>query len=410
VHIDLPIEVVFDPDTFAGCEGAGIAIAAPISVATYHWFNVNEELVGEDATLMLDSLTAASAGLYSLAAATTFGCRDTATYALAVQPMPAFEASLSQPTCADRNDGTLHIAPFGGQILTATLFGMANESLTWDTLGVGTYTVLLLNEFNCHAAYSFTMSPPPHPVDTALVATAWSDNSDGSISLVLNPDYAPYTVAWNGGNYEGAHIENIPTGTYQALIEDLTQCPYEASYFVDNQGFFTAVLTPDSVTIDQYYSTQLLVTTTPATAGLSYQWQTAPGLSCTDCPDPVASPLNSTTYIVLVTSEKGCFSSDSVYVEVIIPPSRPFMPTVFSPNGDGLNDALCVLSDRIVQLQLEIFNRWGEREFAAQAPGQCWDGTHKGQPVNPGVFVYSLQLALEDGEVVQETGYLQVIR
>lgn len=50
--------------------------------------------------------------------------------------------------------------------------------------------------------------------------------------------------------------------------------------------------------------------------GITYQWSPAEGLSCTDCPEPVARPSRTTTYTLTVTSAAGCISSDQVTVGI----------------------------------------------------------------------------------------------
>jgi PKD repeat protein len=58
-----------------------------------------------------------------------------------------------------------------------------------------------------------------------------------------------------------------------------------------------------------------------ASGGVGYQWVEQGGLSCTDCPDPVARPAGTTTYHVVITNEAGCTASDSVTITVHPPPS-----------------------------------------------------------------------------------------
>jgi hypothetical protein len=61
-------------------------------------------------------------------------------------------------------------------------------------------------------------------------------------------------------------------------------------------------------------------------------------LSCTDCPNPIAQPLQNTTYTVIVTDSMNCFQvTGSVYIEVKEEYSID-VPSAFTPNGDGNND------------------------------------------------------------------------
>jgi gliding motility-associated-like protein len=59
---------------------------------------------------------------------------------------------------------------------------------------------------------------------------------------------------------------------------------------------------------------------------------------------------------------------------------------------------------------MEIYNRWGELIYTTNDNTECWDGTQNGDPVNTGVYVYKLNVTLSDGEEVQESGNVNVVR
>ncbi|MDX2133960.1 MAG: gliding motility-associated C-terminal domain-containing protein [Saprospiraceae bacterium] len=80
-----------------------------------------------------------------------------------------------------------------------------------------------------------------------------------------------------------------------------------------------------------------------------------------------------------------------------------FVPTGFSPDGDGNNDRLLVhgQSDTRV-LQFSVYDRWGEqvylgRDFFLNDPDQGWDGYFRGRPGDPGVYIWVLEVAYADG-------------
>src|SRR5579872_1418911 len=103
-------------------------------------------------------------------------------------------------------------------------------------------------------------------------------------------------------------------------------------------------------------STKLL-----ATGGGTYSWSPAAGLSCTTCPDPLASPTQTTTCTVTITSDSGCVATDTVTIEVNC--GNVFVPDAFSPNADGQNDVLFVRGVCIKDIQFSVFDRWGNQVF-----------------------------------------------
>jgi len=87
----------------------------------------------------------------------------------------------------------------------------------------------------------------------------------------------------------------------------------------------------------------------------------------------------------------GC---GSVQDEVIINRGlcKVFVPTAFTPNGDGKNDLFKILgTENISSLHLKIFNRWGEIVFETRDKAKGWDGRHKGVPAPLGNYVYLLE-------------------
>lgn len=87
-----------------------------------------------------------------------------------------------------------------------------------------------------------------------------------------------------------------------------------------------------------------------------------------------------------------------------------FFPTIFSPNGDGLNDEQCVLGNCIESVSWAVYNRWGEKVFETDDKAACWDGTYKGSPLNTGVYVYTLTALLTNGQIIKQNGNLTIVR
>jgi gliding motility-associated-like protein len=146
--------------------------------------------------------------------------------------------------------------------------------------------------------------------------------------------------------------------------------------------------------------------------GYSYEWSPTTGLSNSNSQNPLASPDQTTTYYVTV-SDGDCFYLDSVRVTVIDfecgPPSI-FVPNAFTPNGDQNNDVLYVEGQNLTSVELSIFDRWGEKVFETSTQSEGWDGSYKGVPVEPAVFVYKLKATCDGGIIYEEEGNVTVIR
>ena len=82
-------------------------------------------------------------------------------------------------------------------------------------------------------------------------------------------------------------------------------------------------------------------------------------------------------------------TSTSNYTEVI-PPLNIYIPSAFSPNGDGINDTFGVKGEGISSYRMIIYDRWGEVLFDSTNPRQQWDGKCKGRPAEQGTYVYQV--------------------
>lgn len=118
----------------------------------------------------------------------------------------------------------------------------------------------------------------------------------------------------------------------------------------------------------------------------TYSWTPSDGLDCPDCPEPTASPLENTQYIISIIDELGCVVDDTVNITVLT--DRLLIPTAFSPNGDGSNDVFRALNPNLQTFTMSVWNRWGEKVFETSDPNKGWDGVYKGRLQDIGVFSY----------------------
>jgi gliding motility-associated-like protein len=134
------------------------------------------------------------------------------------------------------------------------------------------------------------------------------------------------------------------------------------------------------------------------------------GLSCLDCPDPVASPYQNTEYYLTVNYGKNCTVTTSTIVQ-IGPGASVYIPNAFTPNGDGVNDVFSVFGTTLQSVSMQIFDRWGEKVFdSGDSQWASWDGAYRGVMEAPGVYIYYVQLVYLDGKQEARQGSLTLIR
>jgi len=138
-----------------------------------------------------------------------------------------------------------------------------------------------------------------------------------------------------------------------------------------------------------------------ATGGGTYSWSPAAGLSCTNCPNPVATPTITTKYSVTVTDSGGC--------DVIMPftifvlDENVIIPNVITPNGDNINDYFTITNlQDYPNSKLTIFDRWGKQVYTSNNYQNNWNGS--GQSAG----VYDYVLVLPTGKKYE--GFVQIIK
>ncbi|MES2398325.1 MAG: gliding motility-associated C-terminal domain-containing protein [Bacteroidota bacterium] len=123
---------------------------------------------------------------------------------------------------------------------------------------------------------------------------------------------------------------------------------------------------------------------------------------------PIASPAITTTYYVTATDTNGCISTDSVKVTVT---EYYFIPNVFSPNNDGLNDLFELKAEGFKTYHAEIYNRWGEKMFETTDSKVHWNGRNiSGNVSANGVYFYILYLSNYKDEPKTLKGFLTIVR
>jgi gliding motility-associated-like protein len=146
----------------------------------------------------------------------------------------------------------------------------------------------------------------------------------------------------------------------------------------------------------------------------SYTWSPVSGVEDVFVGNTTLRPMESQVY-VLEFNEFNCTTTDSISIIVVDPDEVTCddlsLPSAFSPNADGLNDRFFISNPFLIEelLSFEIFDRSGATVFHTANISDGWDGYFRGEPVNPGVFLYKVQFRC-GGEVLIKSGQVMVMR
>jgi gliding motility-associated-like protein len=227
------------------------------------------------------------------------------------------------------------------------------------------------------------------------------------LNVSANGGTAGYTYAWSPGGQTTALVTDVDAGNYSVTVTDANGCSDSFSTVVTNLPAAPVTITASTTFVLAGDSVQL-----QAGGSESYSWSPGSGLSCIACVDPIAVPLQPVTYTVIATDENGCTSTAQIAIDVEVKCGLLFVPTIFSPNKQGLavNEQVCVLGSCIDIIDFKIYDRWGKIVFESEDPQMCWDGTVDGKDAPGGVYVYSMKAILTNGSVVTSSGNITLVR
>lgn len=315
-------------------------------------------------------------------------------------------------------DPVYGIATWDWNLLSAAGMVVAESSEQNPVFNVtdpGNYVLTLVSTSGngCPDSTAFPFEAPFPPVDS--LSDALSICAGDTIPLFPAADPA-YTYVWtptntlNAGNVPNPLAFPVESTVYNVVLSGNGPCTTTGTITVEvlNPGALTVMASPETILFGE---TSQLEAVFPG--GVEFFWEPAESLSDPNISNPVASPEETTTYIVEVLLSSGCRSFDSVTVRVISPECiEPyvFFPTGFSPNGDGENDALRMESQIVDEVYWAIFNRWGEKVFEANSIGESWDGAFRGEPQPAETYGYYYRVRCRNGLTSEQKGNVTLLR
>jgi gliding motility-associated-like protein len=226
---------------------------------------------------------------------------------------------------------------------------------------------------------------------TAIGITSWTWNfGDGTAPVQGNPVTHAYT---NNGAYTvslyGISTEGCSSDTIRSTIN---------IYGTNANAGMDVIAAPNQ-------PVQL-----NASGGISYEWTPTTGLSNANIPNPVATNATDITYYLRAFTPEGCESFDTLQVKIYKGPDI-YVPTGFTPNGDGTNDIFRIRAVGITGFEyLSVFNRYGEEVFRTSDPNRGWDGRVKGKEQHTGSFVWIVSARDYLGNKIFKKGTVLLIR
>lgn len=257
------------------------------------------------------------------------------------------------------------------------------------------------------------------PVVTGAVSRNIRCNGEenGSVAVTgVQTSNPPVLYSLDGLNFSSSPVfSELAAGDYTITLQDANGCESTTDTLTITEPPAIIASLGADLLLQLADSAHIFLQTSVPPGDLEIVW--APLMDETAVGQPFQHflPWRSVQLGVTVTDSNGCVGQDRILVQVNRP-YQVYIPNVFKPDGD-IDPILHIYADRDVEFveSFLIYDRWGEavmehRRFQPNDPAYGWDGTFKGQKVNPGVYVYAAVIQFIDGEKVLFKGDVTVIR
>jgi gliding motility-associated-like protein len=390
---------------------------------TYTWEAISSTASGSgtiednNLTTVIDNLPA---GNYTITITDSYDIVEVV-QATVIEPDPISivlepsEYGIYNTSCSYESDASISATISGGTAGYTYSWSTGGSSSSIDDLGAGDYELTVTDQNGCEAIANITLDAPP-PLEASAVTVdplCYGDLQGSIIVEEVNGGSGPYLYALDDGALGFANqFPSLGVGTYTVSVQDANGCMWEEEVSIDQPEELLVDL-GDDITIGLGDSIQLdAITSEPV---VSWKWDQE-GLSCEDCLDPYVKPQESTVYSITVQNENGCEATDRITI-FVNKERQVFIPNVFSPNNDGINDVFFINAgpDVVSVKSFLVFNRWGESmmelfNFQPNDPVYGWDGSHRGKALNPGVYVFLAEIEFIDGEVILYKGDVALMK
>jgi gliding motility-associated-like protein len=408
------------------CVGDSIRITDTSSIvggSIISWrydFGDGNSLVRNNNTPFYHTYTAAGNYTVSLVTVSNLGCpSDTFRRTVTVANKPVATFSFTGRPCIDSNfiftssytntTNTSWYWSFGDGQTTTINSGPTTTHAYANTASNITVRHAVSIGQGCTSDTAFVVIPNIRPNPTASFTLSKTVICAGDSIGFLSSSTGIASWLWSFGNGIGSNVPPFTRAYPSAgsfpivlVVKDSAGCgslPATATLLVGalpqvNAGGDKFIQIGTSVLMDASVS--------PA-GNYTYLWTPATGLNNANVLQPLASPANTTNYMLVVRDPITlCSGSDSVMISVI---SKLFIPNAFTPNGDGKNDrwgipGMALYPDGLVT----IYNRYGQVVYESKAyQNRPWDGSFKGAAVPNGGYVYIIQLNNDNKEIIKGT-------
>jgi gliding motility-associated-like protein len=383
------------PSSCGGTNGQIDISVSPAGTYLYAWSNgsTNEDLLN------------VVSGSFTVTVTDINGCSATAVlFVPNTNSNFSFAATISTNSSCTSSNGNidLTIMPAG-----AYTFLWSNGAVTEDitALPAGLYSVTVSDASTCSSMDTYVVTDSVvYPLAVETITPVLCGEANGRIDLAVTPSTGN-SFLWSEGSTT-EDLDNILPGQYAVTITSQNGCTWSDGFNVPGSAQLDIQLETDIIQSGDAFVTIRAIVNVPISALDTIMWFPEALFTCGQdvcLEQTIPRPAAQTEIEVIAIDTNGCLAQARLVLEDESNP-KVYIPNVFSPNGDGINDRFTVYGNKDVEIidELQIFDRWGNQvfvntQFPPNEENYGWDGAFRSTIMNPAVFAYWAKVRYTDG-------------
>jgi len=385
------------------CPGGSVTftVSADSGMVSYTWSPTTNLHPSDTSTIITVSPTVTAS--YQVIGKDTNGCTSD-NEALVIIPQDTISVN-SAKICVSNSvtlNASSNIALSYTWSPATGLSGTSGSSVIANPRNTTVYTISGIDAKGCTGVNTATVTVNSLPI---ISSTKTPTISCSGQPTVLTASGA-FTYTWSTGTVGvTTTVYPITNTEYTVVGTDTNNCSNTATQILLVNPSPTVAINGGITSVILNLGQSIILN---ASGALTYSW-TSGNVTCDSCALNTESPIANIQYCVAGANINGC--TDTVCLHVVVENvCDVFIPDAFSPNGDGQNDEFKVYSRCIVELTLQIFDRWGNQVFNKSDLSAAWDGTYGGSLMNTGSYVYQVQYTLSNGKTTKTKGNFSLMR
>lgn len=396
----------------------GVTVSGGSPAYVFSWTN------GSTVVSTSQDLTGVPGGSYFLIVTDAFGCSDsTSVFVLNSSDGLVVDAggmSVSGEACGLQNGSVSGVVISSGNPPYATVWyngaTVVGNALDLTNVPSGNYTLVITDANTCADTVDVVIndlaSPQIDSVNASVLDETCNEGNGAVNGVLVNGGSGTIEVSWYNGTNQlisnSLDIASLQSGTYTLIAVDTNGCADTLSVLVDDLSGGTVLANADFATgsqddllpINVVANDQGSASTVTVLSGPNHgSVQSISGGVVNYMPNQGYYGQDSLYYSIC---DNFCVNRcDTALVVITIEQDIPIdIPNGFTPNGDGFNDFFFIVGlHQYPNNKITIFNRWGDKVFAAEPYQNNWDGTSSntalkisGDKVVDGTYFFILDL------------------